>query len=257
MRGAAGAHQHAFVVVLAVHEKAEHFLILGRRDIAELLAAAGADHEKDVEYLSSQLMGPLDDRRQLLIVHRLGAEVHLERQAVSLAGFDAGNGRFPGPGDPPEGVVLGGVQRIDADADAHHADLDQRFGHGVIDQHPVGAEHNHEAELHGMAGDVEDIGTHQRFSAGDDQQAALVDFGDLVDETKAFVGGELVVAPGRLGGGVEIAMVALEVAAFGQVEGDEIGLEVVDRAAVKRAFSDRLGGKELRDLLLDGAERSR
>ena len=86
------------------------------------------------------------------------------------------------PGNPTKCVVLLRIQRIDADADAHDADLDQFLGHAVVDQHAVGAEHDHETELHGMTRDVENVGAHQRLATGDDQQAALVHLGDLIDE---------------------------------------------------------------------------
>ena len=70
--------------------------------------------------------------------------------------------------------------------------------HPVIDQHAVGAEHHHEAELHGVAGDVENIGPDERLAAGDDQQAAFVDLGDLIDQAEAFFGREFVIAAGGL-----------------------------------------------------------
>ncbi len=52
-------------------------------------------------------------------------------------------------------------------------------------------------------------------------------------------------------------MVALEIAAFCEVQGDEIGFEVVDGSAVVGRRSRGCRSKELRHLLLDGAERSR
>src|SRR5215475_15271011 len=104
-------------------------------------------------------MRPIDDRWQLLIVHWLRAKMHLELQAVSLGGFDAGHRGFPGAWYATELVVLFRIERIDADADSHDADLNQRFGHCIVDQHAVGTEDHHEAELHSMTSDLEDIGT--------------------------------------------------------------------------------------------------
>ena len=113
------------------------------------------------------------------------------------------------------------------------------FGHPVIDQHAVGAEDHHETELHGMACDVENVGTDQRFAAGDDEETALVDLGDLIDEAEALFGREFVVAAGGFGRRVEIAMIALEIAALREVQRDEIGLEVVDGPAVVRTLALR------------------
>ena len=144
------------------------------------------------------------------------------------------------PGTPRKGLCFCGIERIDADADAHDADLDQLFGHPVIDQHAVGAEDHHESELHGMARDVENVGTDERLPAGDDQQAALVDLGNLVDEAEALFGREFVVAAGGFGRRVEIAMVAFKIAALREVQRNEIGFEVVDGPAVVRTLA--LGG---------------
>ena len=106
--------------------------------------------------------------------------------------------------------------------------------HPVVDQHAVGPEHNHEAELHGVARDVEDIRTDERFAARNHEEAALVDLGNLIDELIAFFGREFVVPAGGLRRRIEIAMVALEIAAFCEVQRNEIGLEVVDGPAIVR-----------------------
>ena len=70
-------------------------------------------------------------------------------------------------------VVFLRIERINADAHAHHADFNQRFGHAIIDQHPVGPEHNDKAQPYCVAGNVENIRTDKRFTTGDDQQASL------------------------------------------------------------------------------------
>jgi hypothetical protein len=51
-------------------------------------------------------------------------------------------------------------------------------------------------------------------------------------------------------------MVTFEVATFGQVQGNQIGLEVIDGSAVVRSFALGCRREELSDLLLDGAERA-
>jgi hypothetical protein len=155
------------------------------------------------------------------------------------------------PGTPRNLIVLVRIKRVDADADAHDADLDQRFCHAIVDQHAIGAEHDDEAEPHGMSGDVQDVGTHQRFSAGDHQQASLVHLGNLIDETEAFLRTELIRPAAGFGRSIEITVITLEVAALGEVQRDEIGFEVINRATVVRRSRRRGRGDELRDLLLE------
>src|SRR6476659_4529186 len=112
--------------------------------------------------------------------------MHLELQSIALARFDAGQGRFPRSRYAAEGIVLGWIERINADADTHEADINELLGHLVIDQHAVGAEDDHDTTCHGMAGNVEDVRSHQPFAAGNDEEASLVDFRDLIDEAEAF-----------------------------------------------------------------------
>ena len=98
----------------------------------------------------------------------------------------------------------------------------------------LGPEHHHEPEFHGVARDIEDVRTDERFAARDHEETALIDLGNLIDECIAFFGREFVVSAGGLRRRVEIAMVALKIAALCEVEGDEIGFEVVDGSAIVR-----------------------
>ena len=232
MRRTTGPDEHALVIILTVHEVAEHLFVLCRGDVGEFFAATGADHEENIEDLGAELVSPIDHIRQFLVIHGLRAEVHLEGQPVPLAGLDTGECGFPRTGYATEAIVFLRIERIDADAHTHHADLDQVFRHPVVDQHAVGAEHHHEAEFHGVARDVEDVGTDERFAARDHEEAALVDLGNLIDELIAFFCREFVVPAGGLRRRIEIAMVALEIAPLREVQRDEIGFEIVDGSAV-------------------------
>ena len=78
MRRTAGPDEHALVIILTVDQVAKHLFILGRGDVGELFAAAGADHEEDIEYLGAKLVRPIDHRRQFLVIRGLCAEMHLE-----------------------------------------------------------------------------------------------------------------------------------------------------------------------------------
>ena len=83
-----------------------------------------------------------------------------------------------------------------------------------------------------MAGNVEDVRSHQRFAAGNDEETSLVHFRDLIDEAEAFFGREFIIAARCFGSRIEVAMVALEITALRQIECDKVWLKVVDRPAV-------------------------
>jgi hypothetical protein len=108
-----------------------------------------------------------------------------------------------------------------------------------------------------VARDIEDIGADERFPTRDHEETALVDLGNLIDELVALFGREFIVPAGRFRRRVEITMVALEIAALREVQGDEIGFEVIDRSAIVRRRNRGWWTKELRDLLLDTSERAR
>ncbi len=185
-----------FIIILTVHQVAEHLFILGRGDVGQFLAAAGADHEEDIEDLGAKLVRPIDHLRQFLVIHGLRAEVHLEGQSVPLASLNACECGFPCAGHATETIVFLGIERIDTDAHAHHADLDQVLRHPVVDQHAIGPEHHHETELHGVARDIEDVRTDERFAARDHEETTLVDHGNLIDELVALFGREFIVPAG-------------------------------------------------------------
>ena len=108
-----------------------------------------------------------------------------------------------------------------------------------------------------MPGNIEDVGADKWFAARDHEEAALVDLGNLIDEPVTFFRREFIVPAGGFRRRIEIAVVALEIAALREVQRDEIGLEVVDCSAIVRRSSHGWRGKELRDLLLDIAECAR
>ena len=108
-----------------------------------------------------------------------------------------------------------------------------------------------------MARDIKDVGTDERFSARDHEETALVDLGNLIDELVALFGREFIVSAGRFRRRIEITMVTLEIAALREVQGDEIGFEVIDRSAIVRRRRCGWWTKELRYLLLDTSKSAR
>src|SRR5678809_868417 len=89
--------------------------------------------------------------------------MYLEGQPVPLTGIDTGECGFPCTRHTAEAIVLLGIERIDTDAHAHHADIHKRSGHVVINQHPICSKDDHEAELHSVARDIKTVSyTHLR-----------------------------------------------------------------------------------------------
>ena len=88
------------------------------------------------------------------------------------------------------------------------------LGVGLVDESAVGAEDDHEFFLRGVADDVVNVRPEQRLAAGEDEKRVGVHFGDLVDDPETLLGVEFVFHQAAAECGVEVAMVAIEVASF-------------------------------------------
>src|SRR5207342_967222 len=93
----------------------------------------------------------------------------------------------------------------------------------------VGADDDPEFALRCSPDDLEDVAPQQRLAAGQDRHALRREAGNLVDDPEALLGAELAsireilrADQGRAAG-VEIAVLAGEVTAVGEVPGDDVG----------------------------------
>ena len=59
------------------------------------------------------------------------------------------------------------------------------------EEHPVGPEHDREAVLAPLGGELEDVRAEERLPAGQDQERAGIDPGDVGHHPAALVGREL------------------------------------------------------------------
>ena len=95
--------------------------------------------------------------------------------------------------------------------------------------HAVGADDDPQSTLRRAPDDLEDVAPQERLAARQDRQAFRREGGDFVDDPEAFLGaelapiGEVLRADQRRAAGVEIAVLAGEVAAVGEVPGDDVG----------------------------------
>ena len=96
VRRAARTHQKLGLVARGLGEPGQHLLVSLARDVAERLAAPGADEKEDVEHRGAGLAGEGDHVVQLGRVVVGHGEVDLEHEPGASAGVDAGHG--PGPG---------------------------------------------------------------------------------------------------------------------------------------------------------------
>ena len=142
----------------------------------------------------------------------------LKLKAVTLTGLDTCHCALPGPWQASKHIVFGGIDRINADAHTHDADIHQLPREPIVDQHAIGAKHHHEPKAHSFAGDMENIGSRERLPAGHDYDRVAVDLSHLLEQRIDFQGGQFIGTTTGAGRGVEITVRAAQVAALRQVQ---------------------------------------
>ena len=135
----------------------------------------------------------------------------------------------PGATHLPEAVVTIGIESIEGKGQSPCSGLRQAPRHVLRDAHAVGADDDPQFTLRRAPDDLEDVAPQERLAARQDRQAFRREGGDFVDDPEAFLGaelapiGEVLRADQRRAAGVEIAVLAGEVAAVGEVPGDDVG----------------------------------
>jgi hypothetical protein len=168
------------------------------------------------------------DRFQLAEIVRAGGGLHDEGEAGPVEDLRSLDRVLPGAAHVPEAVVTLGIERVEGQGQAARAGLRQPPRHVLRDAHAVGADDHPQLTLRRALDDLEDVAPQQRLAAGQDGQALGRERGDLVDDPEALLGaelaaiGEIVRADQGLGAGVEIAVLAGEVAAIREVPGDDV-----------------------------------
>jgi hypothetical protein len=93
----------------------------------------------------------------------------------------------------------------------------------VVQQGPVGADHDHEAVAGGVARQGENIRAQQRLAASQHHHGLVAEGGDLVDQRGDLFGVEFIRSAAAACAGVQIAVRALQVATARQIERDQKG----------------------------------
>ena len=125
-------------------------------------------------------------------------------------------------------VVTIGIERIEREREPPRSGLRQPLRHVLGDAHAVGADDDPQFTLRRAPDDLEDVAPQERLAARQDRDAFRREGGNLVDDPEAFLGaelaaiGEVLGADLRRAAGVEIAVLAGEVAAVSQVPGDDV-----------------------------------
>ena len=159
------------------------------------------------------------------------------------------------PGAPhlPEAVVTIGIERIEREREPPRSGFREAPRHVLRDAHAVGADDDPESALRRAPDDLEDVAPQERLAARQDRHAFRRERGDFVDDPEALVGaelapiGEVLRADLRRAAGVEIAVLAGEVAAVGEVPGDDVGpgeCVHLDDACLLRERHPALDGQE-------------
>ena len=187
-------------------------------------------------------MREVGDRVELAEIVRARGRLHDEGQPGPVEDLRSLHRVPPGATHLPEAVVTIGIESIEGKGQSPCSGLRQALRHVLRDAHAVGADDDPEFTLRRAPDDLEDVAPQERLAARQDRQAFRRERGDFVDDPEAFLGaelapiGEVLRADQRRAAGVEIAVLAGEVAAVGEVPGDDVGPgEPFDSAQGRRA----------------------
>ena len=174
-------------------------------------------------------MREVGDRVELAEIVRARGRLHDEREAGPVEDLRSLHRVSPGATHLPEAVVTIGIERIEGQGQSPCSGLRQALRHVLRDAHAVGADDDPQSTLRRAPDDLEDVAPQERLAARQDRQAFRRERGDFVDDPEALLGaelapiGEVLRADQGRAAGVEIAVLAGEVAAVGEVPGDDVG----------------------------------
>ena len=209
-------------------ERVERLVAMRGGDVRHEPPAACRHQEVEVPDLGGEaIVREVGDRFQLAEIVRARGCLHDEGEGGCV--------RIPRP--PPCSarrpalpwmVVTIGIERIEGEGEPPRAGLRQapsRFS--VIRRRWCRRRPTVRAPP--LAGQYEDVAPQERLAACQDRHAFRREAGDFVDHPETFLGaelapiGEILGADERRAAGVEIAVLAHEVATIGEVPGDDVG----------------------------------
>ena len=174
-------------------------------------------------------MREVGDRVELAEIVRACGRLHDEGKPRPVQDARPIHGVLPGTPNLPEAVVTVGIEGIEREGEPPRPRLCEAARQVLGDAHTVRADDDPESALRRAPDNLEDVAPQQRLAARQDRQAFRRERGNLVDDPEAFRGaelapiGEVLRADQRRAARVEVAVLAGEVAAVGEVPGDDVG----------------------------------
>ena len=203
----------------------------------QLAAPAGVDQVVEADAWDFVLFHQVEDGGHFLVVEAADGEPEAHLESCLLAVAHPGHGRGEGTLLAPE-LIVDGLGAVQADAHVRKAQVLEAPGQAPVYEGAVGGDHGPHPVGHGPGHQVKEIRPHQGLAAGE-QHHRHAEILQIPEQGQAFIKAEFIGGPG--GGGLGVAMEALEVAPFGDVpdhhrllvggELQEVGRQVLGPAA--------------------------
>ena len=215
LRGAGRADAEAAVPVAEEDLPDQVLVCMGAAGAA---APAGLHGKEDLVVVHAEGGAQGEDAVHVVQGRAGGRHVDPHADPFLPAVPDRRNRPFPDAGNAAEGVVRRRVRGVEADGDRPDPGPGEAVRRRPVEEVAARAHGHDEAAVGAVAGDIEDVLTHQGFAAAQDDDRAPGG-GDLVEDAEGFFGGEG--ALGLVFAGVGVAVGAFEGAAEGDVPGDQ------------------------------------
>ncbi|MDT4859434.1 hypothetical protein FQZ97_939420 [compost metagenome] len=132
------------------------------------VAAAGVVEVREIELVHPLGSHQAQQRREVVRVERGHGVTQAHLHAACAQQAHGGEAAVEGAVEPAK-LVVRLAQAVQADAHVVEACCGDAVGHGGVDQRAVGGQAGVEAHGARAVGDVEDVGPHQRLTAGEDE----------------------------------------------------------------------------------------
>ena len=225
VRSAGGLQLQRCQVSLLIEPVQGFFILLGTDSLfRQILAAAhGNEQENVVGYRAKRNRQGMNGRELLQVLAGDGG-IDLKVEARLPGILHPAKRSLEGSRDLPEGVMGGCGSAIQADTDALDAHFLQPPGILGREQRPVHRHGHAEALLVSVSGNLEDIRTQQRFTAGQNDDGTGKG-GNLIQEFKTLICGELILVLAVQGGSA--AVNASQVTGAGHLPGDQTQIRLM------------------------------
>ena len=176
----------------------------GEREVAQPDPASDRHQKEEVERTRAVRDGLFADGRQRVACESRDGGVHLKRHADLLRDAHGARHVVEGTGDAAEGIVVGGVGAVEAEATRHDTGVLERQQPVAGDQRAARRHDRTQTVCCGGADEVEDVGSRHRFASGPDDHRST-ERGEGVQHAQALVGRQFVVVGAVLGTGTAVA----------------------------------------------------